>query len=113
MPPMYYKEYRFGNIFEFDYFEELRKFDDRYLNFSHSTILRNIKLVFRCDEEDIIDFRNVSEGLTNISFVFKIKGVDYIYRHPGEGTENIINRRNEKTSLIKAQEIGIDPTYIY
>lgn len=113
LPPMYFKEYAAGNIFEFDYFEELRSFDTMYLGHTHSEIIRNIKLVFRCDEEDIADFRNVSEGLTNTSFIFKINGVDYIYRHPGDGTEHIINRRNEKQSLIKAKEIGIDPTYIY
>lgn len=113
LPPIYFKEYTPGIIFEFDYFEELRRFDDQYLGHTHSDIIRNIKLVFRCDEEDIVDFRNVSKGMTNTSFLFRIHGVDYIYRHPGEGTENIISRRNEKTSLIKAKEIGIDPTYIY
>lgn len=113
LPPMYFKEYTASSIFEFDYFEELREFDVQYLGYTHSEIIRNIKLVFRCDEEDIVDFRNVSEGMTNTSFIFKINGVDYIYRHPGDGTESIINRKNEKTSLIKAKEIGIDPTYIY
>lgn len=113
LPPMYFKEYTAGNIFEFDYFEDLRKFDTQYLGHTHSEIIRNIKLVFRCDEEDIVNFRNVSEGMTNTSFVFRISGIDYIYRHPGDGTESIINRRNEKTSLMKAKEIGIDPTYIY
>lgn len=113
LPPIFLKEYEKGNIFEFDYFEDLRKFDDQYLGHTHSEIIRNIKLVFRCDEEDIVNFRNVSEGMTNTSFIFQIDGVDYIYRHPGDGTENIINRRNEKQSLIKAKEIGVDPTYIY
>lgn len=113
LPPFYFKEYAVGNIFEFDYFEDLRKFDDHYLGHSHSEIIRNIKLVFRCDEEDIVDFRNVSKGMTNTSFIFKIDGVDYIYRHPGDGTQSIISRRNEKTSLVKAKQIGVDPTYIY
>ena len=113
LPAMYFKEYTSSNIFEFDYFEELRAFDTQYLGYTHSEIIRNIKLVFRCDEEDIVDFRNVSEGMTNTSFIFQIDGVDYIYRHPGDGTESIINRKNEKQSLIKAKEIGIDPTYIY
>lgn len=113
LPPIHFKEYTAGSIFEFDYFDDLRKFDTQYLGHTHSEIIRNIKLVFRCDEEDIVDFRNVSEGMTNTSFIFKINGIDYIYRHPGDGTESIINRRNEKTSLVKAKELGIDPTYIY
>ncbi|RHK87676.1 hypothetical protein DW044_04255 [Lachnospira eligens] len=113
LAPIHFKQYKQGNIFEFDYFDELRKFDSQYLGHTHSEIIRNIKLVFRCDEEDIVDFRNVSEGMTNTSFIFKIDGVDYIYRHPGDGTESIINRRNEKKSLIKAKEAGVDPTYIY
>ena len=113
MPPIYFKEYEPNSIYEFDYFEELRQFDNQYIGHSHSAILRNIKLVFRCDEEDIVNFRTVSEGLTNTSFIFRIDGTDYIYRHPGDGTESIINRRNEKTSLIKAKEFDIDPTYIY
>ncbi len=113
LPPMYFKEYAPGSIFEFDYFEQLRQFDTGYVSHARSDIIRNIKLVFRCDEEDVVDFRTVKEGLTNTSFVFQIDGVDYIYRHPGDGTESIINRRNEKTSLIKAREFGIDPTYIY
>lgn len=113
MPPMYFKEYKTGNVFEFDYFDDLRKFDTQYLGYTHSEIIRNIKLVFRCDEEDIINFRNVSKGMTNTSFIFQIDGVDYIYRHPGDGTESIISRKNEKKSLIKAKEIHIDPTYIY
>lgn len=113
MPPIYFKEYTADSVFEFDYFEELRNFDTQYLSHTHSGIIRNIKLVFRCDEEDIVDFRNVSEGMTNTSFIFNVGGVDYIYRHPGDGTESIINRRNEKRSLVKAKEIGIDPTYVY
>lgn len=113
LPAMYYKRYLPGNIFEFDYFDDLRKFDTRYLGHTHSEIIRNIKLIFRCEEEDIRDFRNVSEGMTNTSFIFNIKGVDYIYRHPGDGTESIINRRNEKNSLIEAKKAGIDPTYVY
>ncbi len=113
LPPFYFREYRHGCLFEFDYFEELRQFDTQYLGHTHSEIIRNIKLVFRCDEEDIVDFRNVSKGMTNTSFIFRIAGVDYIYRHPGDGTDSIISRRNEKTSLIKAKEIGVDPTYIY
>lgn len=113
LPALFYKEFAPGDIFEFDYFEQLRQFDPDYASHAHSDIIRNIKLVFRCDEEDIVDFRTISEGLTNTSFIFRINGIDYIYRHPGDGTERIINRRNEKKSLIISKEYGIDPTYVY
>lgn len=113
LPPIYFKEYASGCIHEFDTFEQLREFDTDYIGHTRSEIIRNIKLVFRCDEDDIVDFRTVKEGLTNTSFIFRIDGEDYIYRHPGDGTERIINRRNEKQSLIIAKQFGIDPTYIY
>lgn len=112
-PPFYFKGYSPEEIFEFDYFSQLRDFDNRYVDSSHSKIMERIKLVFRCDEEDIVDFRNVSEGMTNTSFIFRIEGVDYIYRYPGNGTNKIINRKNEKNSLKLAHKLGIDPTYIY
>lgn len=113
LPALHFKEFADSNIHEFDFFEELRRFDSRYLSQTHSEIIRNIKLVFRCDEEDIVNFRRVNEGMTNTSFIFRIGETDYIYRHPGDGTESIISRKNEKTSLVLAKELGIDPTYIY
>lgn len=112
-PPFYFKPYSPEEIFEFDYFSQLRDFDNRYVESSHSKIMERIKLIFRCDEEDIVDFRNVSEGMTNTSFIFQIDGIDYIYRYPGNGTNKIINRKNEKNSLKLAHKLGIDPTYIY
>ena len=113
LPPFFFKEYSLGFIHEFDFFEELRVFDKTYLSNSNSKIIANIKSVFKCKDEEIVNFRCINEGLTNTSFIFQIKGSDYIYRHPGEGTERIINRRNERISLENAKALGIDPTYIY
>lgn len=113
LPPFYFKEYPLGCIHEFDYFEELRDFDKSYVANSNSRIIANIRSVFGCRDEDISDFRCINEGLTNTSFIFRTGGRDYIYRHPGEGTEKIINRRNERCSLQHAKALGIDPTYIY
>lgn len=113
LPPFYFKEYSLGFIHEFDYFEELRDFDKTYVSNSNSKIITNIKSVFKCADADIVNFRCINEGLTNTSFIFQIAGDDYIYRHPGEGTEKIINRRNERISLENAKAIGVDPTYIY
>ena len=113
LPPFYFKQYPGGVIYEFDYFEELRRFDSNYVAHARSRIIDNIKRVFKCEDSDVTDFRKISEGLTNISFIFRIDGKDYIYRHPGDGTEKIIDRAHERTCLEKAKELGIDPTYIY
>lgn len=113
LPSFYFKKYAKRAIYEFDFFEELRRFDSAYIKNTHSKIISNITSVFHCEESDIQDFRNVSEGMTNTSFIFRIKGVDYIYRHPGDGTEKIIVRDNERRSLEIAKEWKIDPTYVY
>ena len=110
---VYLKPYSSQQIFEFDYFSQLREFDEKYIDSSHSKIMERIKLIFRCDEEDIVGFKNISEGMTNSSFIFKVDGENYIYRYPGNGTNKIINRKNEKTSLKLANKLGIDPTYVY
>ncbi len=113
LPPLHFKQYPKGIIYEFDYFEELRTFDTKYVEDSRSRIIGNICSVFHCTDADVVDFRKISEGLTNTSFIFRIAGADYIYRHPGDGTSAIIDRAHERTSLEKALELGIDPTYIY
>lgn len=113
LPDYYFKEYPINTIFEFDYYEQLKNFDNKFVGHARSQILRNIKLIFRCEKEDIVDFRPIKEGMTNTSFVFRVKGKDYVYRHPGEGTEKVVNRHNEKQSLIIAKKTNVDPTYIY
>lgn len=112
-PNYYFKEYPVNTIFEFDYFEQLKDFDKQFVGHAHSQILRNIKLIFRCEEEDIVDFRPIKEGMTNTSFVFRVHGKDYVYRHPGTGTEKVVNRQNEKQSLLIAKKFDVDPTYVY
>lgn len=113
MPPFYFKEYSVNSVYEFDYFDDLRKFDQKYIKDTESRIIANIKSVFSCEESDIYNFRNVSEGMTNTSFIFNYDGKDYIYRHPGDGTSSIISRANEKTSLEIAKKFGFDPTYVF
>ena len=75
--------------------------------------MRNICKVLQCGQEDVTDFRAIKDGLTNTSFVFDVKDKKYVYRHPGDGTEAIISRKNEKRSLELAKSIGADPTFIY
>lgn len=100
-------------VLEFDSLDDLRAFDDKYINNTDSTILGNICGVLGCREQDIVNFISIKKGLTNISFLFTCKGQKYIYRHPGAGTQEIINRQSEAFSMSAAQKLGLDDTYIY
>ena len=113
LPPMEIKEYPSDIIFEFDSLEELRQFDVYYVKNTHSKIMKNICKVLGCRESDILDFKAIKEGLTNTSFVFSVFDKKYVYRHPGEGTEDIISREHEKKALELAKSIDVDPTFIY
>jgi len=93
--------------------DELRLLDSEYNLYSGSSIMRNIRLVFRCEEDEIRNFRYLDRQQTNISFVFEIKGAEYIYRYPADGISEFVNWRNETKSMVIAKELGIDPTYIY
>ncbi len=96
-----------------DTFQDLREFDSKYILYSGSQIIRNIRLVFRCEEDEVYNFRYIDRRQTNASFVFEIKGVNYIYRHPAEGIGELVSWKNEKEAMIIVKELGIDPTYIY
>ena len=112
LPPMEMKVYPENVIFEFDSLEELRQFDQYYVNNTHSRIIRNIAVTLGCAESEITNFRPIKEGLTNTSFALTVADKQYVYRHPGEGTEAIISRPHEKKALELARAIGVDPTYL-
>lgn len=113
LPPMEIKVYPKDTIFEFDSLDELRAFDDNYVNHTHSKIIKNIARTLKCEEKDVLAFKPIKEGLTNSSFVFEVNGIKYVYRHPGEGTDSIISRKHEKRSLELARSTNVDPTFIY
>lgn len=113
LPPMEIKVYPDDTIFEFDSLDELRAFDETYVNHTRSTILKNITRVMHCEEKEIVGFKSINAGLTNASFIFALRGEKYVYRHPGEGTEAIISRAHEKKALELAKSIGVDPTFMY
>jgi len=102
-----------AKVTKIDTLDDLRKFDSKYLLYSGSTIIRNIRLVFRCEEDEICNFQFLDRPQTNASITFNIKGEQYLYRHPATGISEFVNWKNEKNSMIIAKELGIDPTYIY
>lgn len=116
--PMKIKRYEKGVIREFDSLDELREFDDHYVNNTNSRILKNICKVLGCDEQDVSNIRAIKQGLTNTSFYFiavnnKLGGTKFVYRHPGVGTSDYINRESECFSMSVAKQLGLDDTFIY
>jgi CTP:phosphocholine cytidylyltransferase-like protein/thiamine kinase-like enzyme len=110
---MFIKKYEDNIIYEFDSLYELRSFDPKYINNTGSDIFGNICKVLSCNEEEIENIVPIKKGLTNTSFLFELKGKKYVYRHPGAGTKDIINRESEAKSQNLAKELGLDHTLIF
>lgn len=75
-------------------------------------IIRNICMVFNCEEKDIFELQPVQEGMTNIVLSFRLNGGKYIYRHPGVGSEALVDRGRETIMQKVVEDIGIDKTLV-
>lgn len=54
-----------------------------------------IQSTLGAEKEDICGIKPTKAGMTNRSFRFSFRGTEYILRVPGEGTDKLINRKNE------------------
>lgn len=54
-----------------------------------------------------------SGGMTNHNYLVSIDSVSYIVRVPGNGTEDFINRVEEKENLELSSALGINPELLY
>lgn len=111
--PMKMRRYDKDIVLEFDSLNDLRKFDSSYLKDSKSKIIKNICSILDCSEDAPSNFVQIKKGLTNTSLLFEVDNKKYIYRHPGIGTDEIINRESECFSQIIAKDLGLDDTFIY
>ena len=110
---VYARHLSWGVVNEFDKFDDLLAFDHAFVDNVDSSILDNVCAVLDCSRHDIVDIEPISQGLTNLSFKFWVDGVAYVYRHPGKGTDEIINRAAEAHALAIAKRLGLDDTFIY
>lgn len=107
------RPYPEGVINEFDSLDELRAFDPHFLENVDSEIFDNICKTLGCSKSEIHDVYPLKQGLTNLSCHFSTNDGEYVYRHPGVGTELLVNRRGEVAALKKAKELGLDDSFIY
>ncbi|WEV59331.1 phosphotransferase [Bifidobacterium sp. ESL0728] len=107
------RPYKDGSIYEFDSLDEVRTFDPDFLQNVDMDIFDNIERTLHCDKEEIHDVYPLKQGLTNLSCHFSTNSGEYVYRHPGTGTDEMINRRAEVEANETAKQLGLDPTFIY
>lgn len=79
---------------------------------SQRTVLSNICKVFDCEESDIEELKPVQAGLTNVVLSFRLNGGKYVYRHPGLGSEILVERGRETIMQKIVEDAGIDTTLI-
>lgn len=83
------KKYPADYIFEFDTLDELRTFDQSYVNNTHSEILKDVSRQLSVREADLVHINCLKDKDSNeaIGFTFDCKGKHYKYLYHG-GLEN-------------------------
>ncbi len=74
-------------IHEFDALDDLREFDPTFIENVDSLAFDNIVSALGCEKADIRDVYPLKQGLTNLSCHVRVGDGEYVYRHPGVGTE--------------------------
>lgn len=76
---MYIRKYPKDIIFEFDALDDLRVFDEKYVDSTGSKILEDICEKLNCKESEITDIKPVSKIKETIGFTFSVKEKTYSY----------------------------------
>ncbi|WEV65554.1 phosphotransferase [Bifidobacterium sp. ESL0764] len=107
------RRYGNGTIHEFDSLDQVRAFDPNFLQNVDTDIFDNIEQVLHCNKEEIHDVYPLKQGLTNLSCHFSTNSGEYVYRHPGVGTDLLVDRDAEAAALKTAKQLSLDNTFIY
>ena len=102
-----------SDVVEINTYEQLRDLDNNS-NQLKSDAIQTITKVLGCNMYDISNISVLKKGMTNRSFLFEVKGSKYIMRIPGEGTDQLINRKQEALVFKTISGLGLcdDPVYI-
>lgn len=94
-------------------FEQLRELDSGSAHLQ-SDVIRVIADALHAAPGEVAEIAVLKKGMTNRSFCFSCRGQKYIMRIPGEGTNMLINRRQEAEVFETIRGLGLcdDPVYI-
>ena len=100
-------------IIEINTYEQLRELDSDSNNLQTDAIV-TIKSALNTTSNEIKEIQILKKGMTNRSFLFTCKNEKYIMRIPGEGTDQLINRKQEANvyEVIKKEKISDPIIYI-
>ena len=101
------------DVIEIDTYEDLREIDCDAAQLKNDAI-STIAKVFHVEEQEITNIAVLKKGMTNRSFIFQCKEKKYIMRIPGEGTDQLIDRKKEAEvyQVIADKKICDDLVYI-
>lgn len=94
------------DVVEINTYEQLREIDSDS-NQLKTDAIQVICKALNVKENAITDITVLKKGMTNRSFLFTCKGKKYIMRIPGEGTDQLINRRQEAAVYYAINEQNI------
>ena len=85
---------------------------------SGSTHLKNdaieiIENILKVNKKDIHNIHTLKKGMTNRSFIFTVNNKRYIMRIPGEGTDKLIDRREEYDVYQRVKKEPYTETILY
>lgn len=102
-----------SDVIEINTYEQLRELDSEsdHLKSDAIDIICN---ALEANANDITEINVLKKGMTNRSFLFSCNGKKYIMRIPGEGTEQLINRKQEAQvyNVISDKHLCDDIKYI-
>lgn len=98
---------------EINTYEQLRDLDSDSEQLK-SDAIAVIAEQLQVNQKEIVEISVLKKGMTNRSFLFSCKGKKYIMRIPGEGTSQLISRKEEADvyRAISGKGICDDPVYI-
>lgn len=100
-----------GDYIEINTFEDLRKLEGKeYLQSKNLTLIAD---VFKVNVDDVKNVTISKKGMTNRSFTFEVNNKRYIMRIPGEGTDLLINRKQECEVYQIVSKLGISDKVVY
>ena len=88
--PMQIRRYSDGDIFEFDTLDELRLFDESYVDDTRSKIVKQICRYLSCKDSELHGFQKIKHEGDHLLFSFFYKDDEYVY---DDHNPLIINQR--------------------